>query len=144
MALKLSTALRNKLLDTGPLRTIFNLGQINIYNGVAPASADDAVVGTLILIVKNGASGLTFEAAAVNGAISKKLTETWNGSATATLQAQYFRLVAPGDTGVASTTESRLQGSVAQAGADLNMTTINLQSGTVYPIDNFAVSLPAS
>jgi hypothetical protein len=98
----------------------------------------------LILVIKNGASGITFETAAVAGAISKKLTETWTGNATATLQAQYFRLVAPADTGLVDTVAPRLQGSVGLAGADLNMTTINLQSGSPYPIDNFAISLPAS
>jgi hypothetical protein len=142
MTIKASTALRNKLLDTAPLRTVFNLGQINIYAGAVPASGDDATGSSPILIVKNGATGLTFEAAAVNGALPKKSTETWNGVASATLTATYFRLVAPGDDNTASQTQPRLQGSVAQSGADLNLTTIALQSGTTYPVDSFSVTLP--
>lgn len=144
MSLKASTGLRNKLLDTSPLRTIFNLGFIKIYNGTAPASADDAVAGTLICTISNNdtGTGLTFETSAVSGAISKKSSETWSGSATASLDAHYFRLVAAGDTGASSTTEARVQGSIGTSGADLNMTTISLTSTTVYPIDSFSITLP--
>jgi hypothetical protein len=145
MTIKASTGLRNKLLDTNPLKTIFNLGFIKIYNGTAPASADDATAGTLILTISNNSTGtgVTFETAAVAGAIAKKTSETWSGVASATLTANYFRLVAAGDTGASSTTEARLQGSIAQAGADLNMTVIALTNTTTYPVDTFAVSLPS-
>lgn len=146
MTIKCSTGLRNKLMDTNPFRTIFNLGFIKIYNGVAPATADDAVAGTLILTISNasGGTGITFEAAAVAGAALKKASETWSGVASATLTAQYYRLVAAGDTGVLSTTEARVQGSVGTAGADLNMTTTALVNTTTYPVDSYSVSLPTN
>src|SRR4051812_36438234 len=142
MTIKASTGLRNKLLDTGSLRSIFNLGFIKVYNGTAPGSADDAVAGTLILTISNNntGTGLTFAASASGGAITKNLAETWSGAATASLAANYYRLVAPGDTGASSTTEPRVQGSVGVTGADLNMTAAGaLVNTTVYPIDSFAL-----
>ena len=48
MALKLSTGLRNILLEEGSLRKAFEDGILNIYSGAAPTSADDAATGTLL------------------------------------------------------------------------------------------------
>lgn len=143
-ALKASTALRNKLLDTAPFRTIFDLGFIKIYDGPVPATADAGLDGanTLLLTVSVSGVGLTFESAAVGGAITKTLAETWGGTAVATGTASFYRLVTPTDTGGASTTEPRLQGLVNTSGADLNMTTVSLVTSTPYPIDGFSVSLP--
>lgn len=146
MTLKASTALRNKLLDTSPFRTIFNLGFIKIYDGPVPASADAALTGDNHLLVtisiSGGGTGLTFAAAAANGAITKTLAETWSGSAIATGTASFYRLVTPTDTGALSTTEARLQGSVDTSGADLNMTTTSLVTSTSYPVDSFSVAIP--
>lgn len=147
MTIKASTGLRNKLLDTNPLKTIFNLGFLNIYSGPLPSTADDALVGgTHTLLVQicnnNTTTGLTFAASASNGAITKNLSETWSKQAVATGTAAFFRFVAPGDTGGSSTTEARLQGSVGTSGADLNLTTVSLVSSTLYTVDSFSVTLP--
>lgn len=146
MTLKASTALRNKLLDTNPFRTIFNLGFIKIYDGPVPASADaalDAANHLLDTISNNGGgTGLTFASAASGGAITKTLAETWSGVAIASGTATFYRLVTPTDTGALSTTEARLQGSVGTSGADLNMTTVSLNSSTSYAVDAYSVALP--
>lgn len=149
MAIKCSTGLRNKLLDTNPFKTIFNLGFLLIYAGPAPASADDAIVGgthTLLCQISNNntATGITFASAASGGAITKNLSETWSKAAANTGTATFYRLVTSSDTGASSTTEARVQGSVGTSGADLNLTTTSLVSTTVYTIDSFAISLPTN
>lgn len=49
MAVKLSTGLRNALLSGQELRKIFEDSVIKIYTGTAPATADDAATGTLLV-----------------------------------------------------------------------------------------------
>lgn len=145
MALKASTGLRNKLLDTNPLKTIFNLGFLEIYGGTVPADADQSIAGNTMLCRisnNNTSTGLTFASTASAGAITKNLAETWSKAAAATGTATFFRFVAAGDTGVLSTTEARLQGLCGLAGSDLNLSTLSIVSTTVYTIDSFAVSLP--
>lgn len=146
MTIKVSTGCRNKLLDTNPLRTIFNLGFIKIYDGPIPATADAALDGAnhlLATISNNGTgTGITFETAAANGAIAKKASETWSGTAGTTGTASFYRLVAAGDGGALSTTEARIQGSVGTSAADLNLADITITSSDVVPVDEFSVGLP--
>ena len=144
MALKSSTGLRNKLLDTGSLKTTLALGSIKIYSGTPPASADDAIGGgnTLLctITVNSGATGLSMAAAAVNGVLSKLTTDVWSGVNAASGTASFYRHVAAGDTGASSTTEARLQGLVAVAGAELNLSSVNLTAGATQTIDYYSVA----
>lgn len=144
--IKVSTGLRNKVLDTGSLRSRLNLGFICIYSGAEPATADAAVTGTLLctISVSGGGTGLSFDAAAANGVLAKS-AEVWSGAIVATGVAGYYRFAAAGDTGAASTTEERIQGSVGLAGADLNLTSTSLTTNaslTAQTIDYYVVSLP--
>jgi hypothetical protein len=146
MALKLSTGLRNKLMDTGSLKSIFALGFIKIYSGAAPADANAAVTGTLLCTISlaSGGTGINFEAAAVSGIISKAAAETWSGNNVATGVATHYRHVAAGDTGALSTTEARLQGTIATVGADLNLSSVSLVSGASQTVDYYSVTIPAA
>ena len=147
MALKLSTGLRNKLLDTNPLRTIFNLGFLEVYSGTVPADADASIGGATLLCRysnNNTTTGLTFAATASNGAITKNLSETWSKAAAGTGTATFWRFVAAGDTGVLSTTEARVQGTVGLAGADLNLSSLSYTATTVYTLDEFAIGIPSA
>jgi hypothetical protein len=56
MSVKLSTGLRNAILSGQELRKIFEDAVINIYSGTAPATADDAATGTLLVTISK-ASG---------------------------------------------------------------------------------------
>jgi hypothetical protein len=145
MALKASTGLRNKLLDTSPFKTIFNLGFLDLYAGAVPADADQSIGGaTLLVHVSNNdtATGITFASTASGGALTKNLAETWSKAAAGTGTATFFRLVAAGDTGALSTTEARIQGTVGLAGADLNLASMSFTATTVYTIDSFSISIP--
>lgn len=142
--LKASTGLRNQLMDTGPLRTLLNLGFIKLYSGAPPASADAAVTGTLLCTITNAgtATGLTMEAAAVDGVLAKAAGEVWSGVNAAGGVAGYYRHVAPGDTGALSTTLARVQGSIAISGADMNLTNTTLSSGAAQTVDFYTLQLP--
>lgn len=146
MAIKLSTGLRGKLMDTGSLKTIFAGGLIKLYSGVAPADADAAVTGTLLCTISNNATGtgIDFDTTAVAGVISKAPAETWSGSNVATGTATYFRHVAAGDDGTLSTTQARIQGNISTVGADLNLSSVALVSGASQTVDYYSVTVPAA
>lgn len=144
--LKLSTGLRNKLLDTNPFKTIFAASFLKIYSGAEPADADAAATGTLLCTISIGSTGVgvNMAAAAVSGALAKLASETWSGVNAATGTAGYFRHVAAGDDGTLSTTQARMQGSVAVAGGDLNISSLSLTSAATQTVDYYSVALPAS
>lgn len=146
MALKASTGLRNKLLGANPLSTVLANGFIKIYSGTPPATADAAIGGgnTLLSTISVGGvgTGLTFETPAVDGILSKNAAETWQGTNAASGTATFYRHVTATDTGTLSTTESRLQGAVALAGADMNLSSVNLVAAAVQSIDYYVVALP--
>ncbi len=140
MAQKMSTGLCNKLLDTNPLKTIFNLGFLKIYGGSVPATADAAASATLLctVSVSSGGTGVTFETTASGGVILKKSSETWSGVNAASGTATHYRLVAAGDTGASSTTEARIQGTVGTGGADMNLGSTSLTSAATFTINYFS------
>lgn len=149
MTIKTSTGLRNKMLDTGSLKSRLGSGFIKIYSGAEPATADAAVTGTLLstISVSGGGTGLTFDTAASAGVLAKNTSETWSGAIAATGTAGYFRFVSASDTGVSSATEERLQGSVALAGGDMNLSSISLVTNAAtnaQTIDYFVVALPTA
>lgn len=143
MAVKVSTGLRNALLDSASLKDILDGGFLDIYSGTIPATADDALTGaTLLCRVSNGGSGLTFDTSAVGGVLSKNPSEVWQGLNTASGVASFFRFVTAADTGAASDTEERIQGTVAVLGADLNISNTSLTVSAPQAIQFFYVALP--
>jgi hypothetical protein len=142
MAIRLSTGLRNAILDTG-LDTAFDTdGAINIYSGTIPANADaDVGAGTLL-------ATLTFSAAWLGAASSgtstlAAITSDTNVDASGT--AAWFRIhdVSEGPTG-ASATKKRIDGTVGTSGADLNFNTVTFVAGGTAAISSFTITLPAS
>jgi hypothetical protein len=135
----------------GSLKDVLKDGVLRIYSGAQPASPDNAVAGTLLLEVTvdagafvHGAfaNGVEFGDAA-SGIISKAAGETWQDQGLANGTAGWFRFCAnPSDTGIASTTLARLDGSVGTSGADLNMSSTSIVSGSTYTIDTMALTLP--
>lgn len=147
MTLKTSTGLRNKILDTAPLRTVLGLGFINIYSGPVPATADAALTGaTLLSTVSNNstATGVTFDAAASAGVLAKAAVEVWSGLNVAGGIASFYRHVAPADTGALSLTEARIQGTCGVVGADMNLTNTTLSNGATHTVDFYQVNLPTA
>ncbi len=147
MALSLSTGLRNGILDANPLNTLLDAGEIRIFSGAGPSTADDTQTGTLLVTI-NTVTGsgfdLKFQNTAASGVLSKQ-TNTWDGVAVATGTAGYFRYCAStSDAGGTSTTEVRIQGAVATSGAELNMSSTSITSAATTTIDTFDITMPAS
>ena len=141
---RFSTGLRNKMLDANPFRTVMALGNVKIYGGTEPANADAAIGAATLLTtvtVASGATGLSFAAAAVNGVIAKAV-ETWSGTNAASGTATFYRHVAVGDDGLLSTTQARIQGNIATAGADMNLSNVALTAAATQTIDSYSVALP--
>jgi len=153
MSLKLSTGLRNGMLNATGFKEAFTAGVMYIYSGPQPVNADAAIQGTLLGIVSLNAgsfsfgsptNGLNFDAPA-NGVISKAAAETWKMIGIAASTAGWFRLMGnPSDNLASSNTLPRLDGSVAISGGDLNLSTVAIVIGTPVTIDVFQFTLPAS
>lgn len=146
MALRLSTGLRNKILGTASVSTIFNLCKIAIYSGAQPATADDVATGTLLvtITVSGGATGLTW-GTPVAGVLSKTVAEDWEGTAVADGTAGWFRLYeATDDAAAAETVLARFDGAVSTSGAQLNMSSTSIVTGAVQTISSFTYTEPAS
>jgi hypothetical protein len=143
MTAKISTGMRNHLLAGGSFKDAVNNGFILYYTGTPPAHADDGATGVLLSVISVGSSGtgLTLGDAA-NGTIPKNAVEIWTGVNVAGGVATYFRWVAPGDTGAATSTEKRAQGLISTSGADLNMTSTALGNGATSTIDAASVTMP--
>tara|TARA_R110002110_G_scaffold415835_1_gene657228 strand:+ start:42617 stop:43057 length:441 start_codon:yes stop_codon:yes gene_type:complete len=142
---KVSTALRNAMLATGSFKSIMDGGFLKLYSGAVPASADDALGAAVLLVtisVSAGGTGLTFEATATNGILSKATAETWQGVNAASGTATFFRFAPSADTGVSSTTEPRVQGNVGVIGSDLNLSNTSLTASAIQTINHFNVALP--
>ncbi len=147
MTIKTSTGLRNALLDTGSLKSVMNLGFINIYSGAVPSDADAALGGAVLLTtISNNSTGtgLTMDAAAAAGVITKAAGEVWSGVNGASGTASFYRHVAVADDGTLSTTQPRLQGTIATAGGDMNLSSTGLTSGATQTVDYYSVALPSA
>lgn len=144
MTLKVSTGLRNKLLDTGSLATLMAGGLIKIYSGSPPASADDAASGSLLCTISlnSTGTGVNMASTASSGVLAKSTSETWSGVVALSGAATYYRHVAASDTGASSTAQARLQGEIATAGAELNLSSTTLTSGATQTVDYYSVALP--
>lgn len=147
MTTKASTGLRNHMLATGSLKAALDGGFLELYQGPEPATADAPIDPAqhklLVRIYSDGTSaGLTLSPTAADGFIEKS-TQTWSGTNIDTGTVQFFRFVGPSDSGALSTTLARLQGTVARAGADLNITSVELTVGAPQAVNFFSIALPA-
>ena len=144
MALKMSTGLVNKLLDTGSLKSVLNLCFIDIYTGAQPGDANDAPTGTKLVTISNasGATGLTWEATATDGILEKTAGETWSGVAVASANAGWFRIRLAADGLGSSTTDPRIDGQIANSGAQMNIPNVVVTSGGTFVVSNGSVTLP--
>lgn len=145
MAIKESTGLRNYRQVTGSLCAALTAGFIHIYDGAEPATADAALGGATLLCtisVASSGTGITLDAVAVDGVASKPSGVVWSGENVATGTARFYRYVAPGDDGTLSTTQCRVQGRIAVAGADINMTSTSLVLGGIQPLPHFTLAQP--
>lgn len=145
MTVKLSTGLVEGLAVTGSLRSLINGCLVRIYSGTEPATADAAIGGATLMLevsVDDDGTPLTWEASAPGGVLSKSASEVWEGENLQAGGVTFFRIVKPGDTGAASTTDIRMQGSAGGLGNDLVITDLPLVAGQSKRFELFQVAVP--
>ena len=118
MAIKLSTAARNAMLD-GITSTVGGSAKLRIYDGSQPAGPGTAV-STQVLLAELTCNA-TFAPAASSGVLTLN-SITQDSSADATGTASWFRIVTSGNTAV-------IDGSVSTSGADMNLNSTSIVSG---------------
>lgn len=101
-------------------------------------SGNSVLVGVL---QQTTGDGLTFEDTAPNAVLVKSLSEIWESDVALSGDATFFRIVKPADTGNASTTEIRIQGTCGLAGADMPMSSTSLVAGAPHRIECLFLSL---
>lgn len=144
MALKLSTGLRNAMLDSSNLRTTMNGGLIKVYDGPVPATADAALSGNTLLCtfsLNSTGAGINFDTAAVGDTLSKAPAEVWAGNPAATGTGTFYRHVAIGDDGTLSTTQPRIQGQIGP-GHEMILATNVFTVGVNRELDFYTITFP--
>lgn len=149
MAIRKSTGLVNKMMDTGSFKAIFELSpgcEIAIYSGSQPAAADDAPSGTLLVVLSDNSTGdpLDFETSATAGALAKASAQTWSGTAVASGTAGWFRLRMTNDTDLSSTTLPRYDGACATSGAQMTLGSLTISASAPISVSSAAFTLPKS
>lgn len=142
---KYSTGIRVGLAVTGSMRSLLNGFFIRVYSGTIPSSADAAIGGaTLMLEISAGGTGteLTLEPTAPGGLLSKAVAENWTGNVLVGGTPSFFRIVKAADTGNASTTEVRIQGSCGGLGNDLVITALPLVAAAPQAFELFQMAIP--
>ena len=151
---KVSTGLRQYMLGSDDFAAGMSGFLIKIYgSATSQAAADalipvtaDAALGSATLLctisVNGGGTGGTFDAP-TSGVITKAAAETWTGTNAASGYASFYRGVLSSDTGVLSTTEKRVQGTVGTVGKDLIIANAYMTSGVVQPINSYSIGFPA-
>jgi len=139
MAEKMSTALCNKMMDTGSFKSIFSgtTAELRVYSGAVPATADAAITGVKIAVVKEAGLALNFLAAAVGGVLAKSAA-AWTDAAAVGGVATHYRLCLAADTdALDSTTYPRVQGTVNTVGADMNVSSTTIGAAAVFPMNYY-------
>lgn len=144
MTVQYSTGLNAHLAVTGSKKAALDSGFLRYFSGPVPATADAAIDGSSVVLAKfsvddDGTTGLTFEAAAADGVLTKTAAQAWKSTVLATGTATFFRFAEAADAGVAlSTTAKRVQGTLGTtAASDAQITTVALTTGASLTVDIF-------
>lgn len=139
MAIALSPTLKRQLLDgafNGAAGINFDSGVLEIRSGAAPGP-EAAEGGTLLASIPIPADGF---AAASGSSVAK--TGTWQDTAAdAAGTAAHFRMRRSGDAGGASTTTSRLEGTVGLGSGDISLDNTSIAVGQQVTITSLSFSL---
>ena len=129
MAVQLSTAVRNAMLDA--IETTIGVSAVlKIRTGAAPANVATADSGTVLATLNLPSDWM---AAASGG--TKALSGSWtDASADATGTAAHFRIYA------SDGTTQHYQGTVATSGADLNVDSTSFTAGQSFTITSFTLT----
>lgn len=151
MTIRISTGLRNAMVDTVGLKGGLNTGIGEVYSGAQPASADDAPTGTLLAVITKDhaaftpgspTNGLTYTATA--GTLAKS-ADAFEYIGIAVGVAGYVRFKGNAtDAGGVSTTALRLDMAIGSAGVEFAMSNLNIAVGTPGVVTQFSLTMPAA
>jgi hypothetical protein len=130
MAIQFDAATRNAMADA-ITSAVGSNALLKIYAGSVPANVA-AAAGTELVSLPCSA---TFAPAASGGVLTLNAITPTSASATGT--AAYFRITTSGGT-------AKLQGTVGTSGADLNLDTVSLVSGSPVAINSAAFTMPGA
>lgn len=156
MTIQLSEALANALGNAGGIKELLDGGNLYLYAGPVPATADAALdmVNDHTEVAKftesgDGTTPLTFDAPSAR-VVSKASSESWQATtafdgaeaAEASLEITFYRFCPAGDDGRAAADPStgyRVQGTVGDllSGADLKMNDPNKAEAVLLPMNSF-------
>ena len=145
MSIQLSSGLRDHMLITGSFKSGLDGGVLKIYGGTIPVTADaDSSGATVLCTISLDATGtgITCASSVTAGVLTKNASEIWRGQISTSGTATFFRFMAVGDTGTASTSAKRVQGTVGVVGSDLNFSSISFVTPNYKIIDSLNVTLP--
>jgi len=128
MTIRLDLSVRNAIVDA--ITTQLGTGDVKIYTGTQPASADDAASGTLLCTIPIS-SGMTTASAGSSSLASAPES----GTAVATGTAGYARLISG---------SYNIDGSVATSGGDFTINTLSIVSGGSVSLTAFSINQAAS
>lgn len=133
MALQLSVAVRNALLDA--IETSIGASAVlKIRTGAAPATVATADSGTVLATLNLPPDWM---AAASSG--SKALAGTWqDASADATGTAAHFRIYA------SDGTTAHIQGTVGTSGTDMIVDSTSFTAGQSFSVTSFTLTAPGA
>jgi hypothetical protein len=138
--LNLSTGYKSSILGPASFVDLFRGASLNVYSGDRPLTPDMPAPELLRLakVVRDGFDGgLTFEQ---NGPyIQQPIGQRWNMMIDTTGNAQWFRLMAAGDTNDLSYIAPRIDGDISQITGlgELFLQNQSVVRGTAVPIDSF-------
>jgi hypothetical protein len=145
MTVKLSTGFRVGQAITSSMKVLLDGGLVRIYSGTVPETADAALGGaTLLCEISDGGTGdpLNWEATAPGGVLSKAVSENWTGNNVLGGTPTFFRYVKVADTGDASTTAVRIQGTAGALGSDMYISTLPLVLAAPQSFSLFQLAIP--
>lgn len=129
MALKMSAAVRNAMLDAITAQ-VGTTAKLRIYSGTRPANVAASITGTLLAELTCNA---TFAPAASGGVLTLN-SITSDTAADATGTATHFRLWS------SAGSTAMVDGDVGTSGSDLNLNTVSLVSGATVSVTSFTVT----
>lgn len=149
---KFSTGLRIGAMHTSSVLDLLNSASLclRIFGGsTVPETADAAEAGPLLMTLEVGSPGTGFlqlEPLAGTASIVRETDQVWRcDSIPAAGTLRYFRLCGTSDSGEASTSDIRIQGTVSTLpGADLVVTDAVVVAGAPWVLNYFRLTLPTA
>lgn len=143
--LLVSTGFKSLLLGPQSFAQIFSGGELRLFAGVRPATANRAQGANLLGRVRRiDPVDSTLRFVLVDSYVIKVPSDLWQFVCETPGNVGWWRLVAPGDTGGDSNTAARIDGDVGTAAApnDLTLARTAFSANDTLPIDSFLYTIP--